>query len=327
MKRCTALVVPGGHEVARLIFRKLEAEQRRTLPECLQRNVEEFLGWYYSSYNFQKAIDAATSRLGKGKLFLLRNLTLTPLNCVCEDCNVYGVLRQGSLVVESLGGPWEVRLHRGGTFSGDERAFILTGEGVSSLTFRNFSIQDSLGGEVSICMRLFFRPASEPGGLAPGTTLEQISCRSMRESRATAALTCFNRLGRALSAGDRLIARKGLCLDSKIIRAGCTGVVREVFSHVLECLFSVEWSGEDGTTFLVFHRNRFFLELAETHLPPPSRGGVSNGCIVSREGRMEGAQNGADATPLPRVQTPSTVREPHSHARDELNGLATELSR
>jgi hypothetical protein len=296
MKRSTALLVPGGQEVCRLVFRKLEAERRGTLPECLQAHLETFLGWYFSSYNFQKAIDAATSPQGQGKLFLLRSLTLVPLGCVCDDCHVYGVLRRGSLAIESLGGPWEVKLHRGGACAGAERAFLLSHGRDSSLSLGRLSIRDSVDRDAAICPHLFFREASATRGELPGAA-------GGAQARGTASLSAFNRLGRGLSAGDRLVARRGLCLDSRIIRAGSTGVVKAMLSDVLGPLFLVEWSvgaGEQAETFVLSHWNRLFLEVEAT---------------TRREARTEGPGEGGGPPP-PAPPAAGMLRLPWPLARE-----------
>jgi len=329
MAKHGALLVPGGYEVARLLFRKLEAEQRPTLPECLQRHVEECLGWCYAAHDFQKAIDAATSAQGRRRILILRSLTLTPLNFFCDEWTVYGVLSRGPLAIEALGGPWDVKLLRGASFPGAARALVLSNGGDCSLHVKNVAVRDSMCLNEEICMHLFFKEAgAEPRAAPPPRTLlEQVSCRSLRESSGTAALTCFDLLGRKLSEGDRLLARKSLCTQAKLIQAGCRGVVKEVRWDELGPLTSVEWDcAGGGQTPLRAHWNRCYLAVEATQRPPSS-GSVSNGCIVSREGRIDGAQKGAEATPLPLVQTPSTVREPQSHAREELKGLATALSR
>ena len=258
-----AFMVPSQNIVSRLIFRKLGEENRPHLPECILRLIEEFLGWYYPSYYFQQAIDAATSPQGTGKIFLLRNVTLVPVNCIHDVDHVYGVLRTGSLTIESLGGSWDIKLHRGGFFVGAPRVFILSNE-ECALSLKNFSIRDSLDYDVQICLHLKFRGAAKVGEQTSNTQIDRVSCKSQSAPRSTSSLTAFHRVGRDLSIGDRLVATKPFCSNSKSVYEGSEGVVTDIFPGSLDYLFSVEWSNEKNEKTLLLHRNRYYLDFSSS---------------------------------------------------------------
>jgi hypothetical protein len=258
-----AFMVPSENRVSRMIFRKLAEERRLPLPDCVLSLIEQFFGWYYPSYCFQQAIDTATSPQGTGKIFLLRNITLVPVNCIHDVEHIYGVLRKGSLSIESLGGSWDIKLHRGGRFLGTQRVFILSSE-ECALSLKHFSIGDSLDYDVQICLHLTFREASKVGEKMPDTQIEHVSCKLLSAPRSTSSLTAFHRVGRDLSIGDQLVATKAFCLNSKSVYEGSKGVVTKTFPGSLDYLFSVEWSDDKNEKTLLLHKNRYYLDVSST---------------------------------------------------------------
>lgn len=172
-----AFVVPAGPtHTWRLVLAKW-ADGRILQVACAAKLVQEFSGWCFKSYEFQKAVDAASSPLGDGTVLVARNVTLAPFHrsifSVPGDppYAVYALLkaRDAILTIASLGGPWRIRLHHAGASPSDPRCLLLTEE-TSTVIGQDFSLEAcegrGYGGTLSLqqhfCQAAEHTPAKAP---------------------------------------------------------------------------------------------------------------------------------------------------------------------
>lgn len=244
-----AFVVPvGPTHIWRLVLAKW-ANGKILHVACAAKLIHEFSGWCFKGYEFQKAVDAASSPQGNGTVLVARNVTLSPTQdidvCGRPPYPVYAVLkaRDTTLTVASLGGPWRIRLHRGGGMRSDPRCLLLTGE-TSIVTGQGFSLEACEGHEYegNLSLQLRFRPAVHV------TDEVHHELRAFRDTNgrlagySTSSLTAYLLLGRDLKPGDELEVNRGFTQEFICLYQGTRGVVSSARKEARGCVFSVRWA-------------------------------------------------------------------------------------
>ena len=250
MKRAPpALAVPAGEShIWSLVLRKWKGGRILCLP-CAAQLVREFSGWTFQAYNFQKAVEAASSAQGGASLLLLRNMTLLPISSIYEGHIVYSSLKDAKdLTIESCGGPWRIRLHRGGGIVSAPRYLMLTYPR-SAVTFRNFFIKESVGAECELNLRLTFSPVGVPVDLV---------YKERPVGGCTSSLASYRLLGGSLRRGDMLIVTSRFVHNLRILNMGTKGTVTSTSLDECGQTFTVLWTGETDVFSLSHARNTRF---------------------------------------------------------------------
>lgn len=238
-----AFAVPAGDTHVCISVLKKWVDGRISHVPCAAQLVREFSGWTFKAYDFQRAVEAASSPQGDAKLLLLRNMTLTPIsNVYVDDLHVvYGVLKDGrDLTIESSGGPWRIKLHRGGGKLEAPR-YLLLSERSSRLFFRNFAIEESIGGICKLYLRLAFLPSADEASL---------STRERREDQRISSLAAYRLLGKSLRPGDELTTTSSFIWERRALLEGTRGIVSSVSDEACGQVFTVRWSSGAETISL-----------------------------------------------------------------------------